>query len=41
MSPQAFYMVWETRRPKQPEDYNGNLSERDLEDLHNLIHEGD
>ncbi len=41
MSPQEFYLVWETKRPRQLDEYQGDLSERDLEGLYQMIHEDD
>ena len=39
MSPQEFYLVWEARRPRQADEYQGSLSESDLEELHGMIHD--
>jgi hypothetical protein len=41
MRPQEFYMLWETRRPRRPWEYQGSMSERELEDLYKSLHEDD
>lgn len=41
MTPQEFFIVWEARRPKQRDEYQGTLSEADLEELHQMIHDED
>lgn len=41
MRPQEFYLIWETRRPRQDWEYKGRLTERELEELYQTIHEND
>lgn len=41
MRPQEFYLLWETRRPKEPWEYKGTLTEGDVEELYQLVHDGD
>lgn len=41
MRPQEFFLLWEARRPRQDWEYKGRLSEQDLEELYQMIHEDD
>lgn len=41
MRPQEFYLLWETRRPRRPDEYNGSLTERELAELYSKLHEDD
>lgn len=38
---EEFWLIWEARRPRQPDEYQGNLSESELEELYQMIHEDD
>ena len=39
MRPQEFYLLWETRRPLRPWEYQGSMSEIELEELYKALHE--
>lgn len=39
MRPQEFYLLWEARRPRRPWEYKGTLTENELEELYQMIHE--
>lgn len=41
MRPQEFYLLLETRRPRRPWEYQGTLTEKELEQLYKKLHEDD
>lgn len=38
MRPQEFYLLWDTKRPREPWEYRGSLTERDLAELYRALH---
>lgn len=34
MRPQEFYLLWEAKRPPQPWEYRGTMTERELAELY-------